>query len=492
MLTTRSILRYSLRFNIVTIFLKIIAFPTSIIIARYLGPDKFGFVGYVTLWYSYGVLLSLGTVNVSVREIPTIADEEKEKENEIIKRQNTSIILDFLFKIFISILVLLSGFLFNDKSYHLGFVIICASILVTGVQSYYEGFLLARKYFSLVATSRFISGLLYSISAISLVFIINEYALLVAPIISSICSTIYLSFKKTINFKIEIIKKDINNLLKTGAQLQLLTIVNKLFRLSDNTIIIAFFNTYSIGIYSFAAGNINKVLEFFIDFGRVLQPEIYGQDHKSNKVFYPNLRNVIIQVAFLSALMTILTQLFFIVIVTLFLPNFLDSIPVFIILSFKIFLSSLTLFPNLVLTSSHVNMQNQSTKSYVIALIIITILGISFYFLNLGIIGISIALLIGIFITDLRQFFFAKEFIFSNKQDLIDFLKDIFVIGSIVLGTSFFIFLSGELINILIIFPIYMIIWSIYIWICLKKENSVGLFLKETFKEGAWRKLIKK
>ena len=220
------IIKHSSKFSGVALFTKVLGFPKAIILAMVLMPEDYGKFGIATLYASYLGFLSLGNVDAAFREMPGLL--KKNKHDEAIFVQNNAFSFDFIIRT-----LLLSGFIIYglfQKDIEMQILIVLAGLwyYLIKIRSYQNVQIMSRMEFSFAARIRLIVSVVSFILAISLVFIIGIYALLVPLVISELVAISYQLIKKgKLGFKFQISKDEIIRTSKIGVYLVILSFLYK-------------------------------------------------------------------------------------------------------------------------------------------------------------------------------------------------------------------------------------------------------------------------
>lgn len=420
-----NIIRQSIKFNVVNIFSKVIAFVTGIIIATVLSPEEYGIISFVGLWGMYAGMINPGMDSAAAREMPYLLGKgEKEKALHL---QNISITSKFLYS-FVPFAVMLSAsFLYSNELIRIGIILTSINYIISTNTNYWSLFNHVRLRFNKVAIGNLITGISVSLVTLSLIFWLKVYAVLIAPIIGAILMFLYYIRDAGIDYRFEFDRKETVRLIKIGVPLALLTVVYWSYRVVDKTMISAFLPLHELGLYSYALGIIAFVVLLFSDFGNVLQPVLWtslGQARNHIEGFKP-LHRIAVYISIVASVSIGISQIGFYLLVHLITTKYIESIFVFNVLAFNIFLVSIAFVPNLVLISSVVNKQMLNTKIWAIGLLLNIILNFIVIRMGFGIIGVSWVTIGTQGLVAMVLFFVSRHYMFNNNKEFIGFLKSI-------------------------------------------------------------------
>jgi O-antigen/teichoic acid export membrane protein len=387
--TALNIFRQSVKFNVVNLSSKIIAFPTSIIIAMILVPEEYGVIGFVGLWGMYASLISPGMDSAALREVPYLLG--KGEEERALHIQNVAITGKFIYTFLPFIVILGASVFFYTGLIRVCLILTAIGYIISSNTRYWTQFNHVRQRFNNVAIGNLITGITVPLVTLSLIFWLKLYAVLIAPIIGALFVFIYYKRKAGIDAHFEFDRSELARLIKIGLPLALLTLIYWGYRMADRTMVAGFLPLREMGLYTFAIGMVTIALTFFADFGSVLQPVLWsslGQARSHIERFKPLCR-IAVYLSIAAAASIGICQIGFYLLVHLLTTNYIDSISVFNVLAFNIFLMGITMVPNLVLNSSVVNKQTLSTKIWSIGLVLNIILDYVVIVNGFGIVGVS-------------------------------------------------------------------------------------------------------
>lgn len=472
-----NIIKDSSKFSAVNVLSNLIWMPVSIIVATILVPAEYGIYGFLSLWLMYAGLVGPGIYAAGYREIPVLLGKGEEKE--ALRIQNSSITSEMLYSIIPFAVILGASLFFSDPVLKIGFIIIAISYAVSHFVNYWSGINFLKQNFNLVAKGNLIVAFASPILILVGIYWLKVYALLIAPIFVAIISGIYYWKKGPINFHFIFDKKETIRLLKVGVILQGGTLVYWGFRMADRTIIASTLSLEQLGLYTFAIVFVTAGIRLFTNFGNVLTPIMWKETGKADNTFeaFKDTKRIAVYMALVASIVIPISQLGFYSIVNLITTKYVDSISIFYALSYNLYLVSITIIPNIILTSSIVNKQNLFLCLYSIGLVLNIIFDIVVIMLGYGIVGVAWVTICTQGLVTFMLYYFIKNDIF--KRGFLKFIILISIPFSIAISFYFIHnYLNSIISNIWafigISLMIQAIIWSLVIGIFYKDYLSIN------------------
>ena len=479
-----SVIKNGFKFNIVNIISIFIAFVASIYVATVLTPEEFGIYGLLGLWLLYAGLIGPGFISASSREIPVLLGKNLEKD--ALKVQNVSLTAELIYLIIPCFIIFISSFFYTDQVIKIGLIIISINFLITKIVAYWTHINVVRQRFSQVAVGRFLIGFSGPIFLFISVDSLRVYALLIAPIVSSLIGAVYYFFKASLHFKITFDKKIIIDLLKVGVTLQFLSLIFWAFRLSDRTIIAGMLPIEELGLYVFAMTFIMNGRTIIGEVITVLQPIAWKSTGKSLSIFhaFKDLKKIGIYLSIGSAILVPLSQLGFYIIVSQIATNYLSSMWIFNILSYNLFFIALAGIPSIILNSSIVNRQKKLLLIYGVGLTLNIIFDIVIILMGFDLIGVGFVTVSTQALVTVLSYISIRKLIFENRKKFLRYCMHIFFPLVIIIPFYFVFYLN--LINNPLIFSIIsvsaqILIWTVIIYIFYRNYIKMSL-IKSTIK----------
>lgn len=494
-----NILRHSIKFNIIRIIAGVISVPKNIIIAVFLLPKDYGLIGFLSLWSMYAGLINPGILSAGCREIPYLLGKNDEKG--MLRIQNISISADLLYRIFPFTVIFCASFFFSNPVIKIGLMITAVSFVLSNFVAYWCQVNFVKQKFSLVAKGKLINSVSVIVTILILIYWLRVYAVLLAPIISSIVVGTYYWKKGRIGYRFQFDWQEIKRLFKVGIVLSLGTLAFWGYKMADRTIIAASLPLKDLGLYVYAMGFIMVGWNFFADFGRVLRPILWKHSGEAKSIVegFSDTKRIAVYLALATALAIPFSQVCFYLLVNLITSKYIDSIPIFYILSCNLYLASMVIIPSYILNSKVVNKQAIFTIGYSIGLGLNIVLDLLAIHLGYGICGVAWVTVGTQGMVTFVLYFLARNYVFIKIKEFISFISFIafpFLIS--ILFSVFHNFLSSIVLNPWafggISLTMQAIVWSVVIWLFYRKyfpKEKVVSVVKE-FTNLAVEKLKKK
>jgi len=432
------ILRNSIKFSAVQAIAVLIGAPVAIYVATILSPEKYGVYGFLGLWLSYAGLIGPGITWAAQREVPVLlGNGEGEKASAV---QNVSISAEMLFAIIPFVGILAASFFFSDPILRLGLIIVAATYLVGKLASLWSQMNFVRQKFNIVAVGNLIVAILTPLVAVVSIKSLGVYALLIAPLIASAVTFIYYLKRGSIHYRFAFGRTEILRLIKVGIFIQGLALVFWAFRLTDRTIIASELPLEQLGLYTYAMAFLMYALTIPNDFGNVLQPILYREAAKADSVHkgFGDTKRLTVYLALGASIAIPLAQLIYYLIIKLITVKYVGSIPIFHVLSYNLYLTSIALVPGIILTSSFVNKQQAVFFLYLGGLALNVIFGLLVIRLGYGVVGIAWVTICTQGLVTLITYILTKGYIFENTKEFLKFLARIILPFLITIPFYFF------------------------------------------------------
>jgi O-antigen/teichoic acid export membrane protein len=384
-----SIAKNSLKFTSIKAISALAALGVTLYAATILLPEEYGTYGLLMLWLTYVNLATPGTNIAASREMPILLGKGQEKE--AVRVQNTSLSAELLFTIVPTAVIIAAAFFYTETVMRIGLLIIAVSFVVTRISNLWANMLFVRERFNTVAMVTIVTAIVAPVMVLVSLPWLKVYAMVLGPPVAFTIATVYYLAKGSINYRFALDRREITRLTKVGIVLQGLAIVIMAFHMADRTIIASTLSREQLGLYVFATGFLTFGLSIFDDFARVLQPVLWRHAGTAESVFkgFQDTRRIAVYLALGTGIIIPLAQLAFTLIATLITKKYIESIPIFNVLSYNLFLMAIAIIPSLILNSSLVNKQNITLLFYTIGLAVSIGLDILVVRLGYGVIGIA-------------------------------------------------------------------------------------------------------
>ena len=354
-----------------------------------LSPEEYGTYGLLSLWLTYVILAAPGIYNAASREMPVLLGQAREKD--ALRVQNISVSTELLYTIVPTAVVIGVSFFYSDALMRTGLIIIALGYAATRISGMWASMNFVRERFNKVAVGNLIAAIVAPAVSLASLHWLKVYALVIGPLVAFIVVMIYYMTRGSIGFRFTLDRREIIRLARIGIVLQGLAIVLMAFRVVDRTIVASALPLEQLGLYVFATGFLVYALSLFEDFTRVLQPVLWRHAGTAESISkgFKDTRRIAVYLALGTAVTIPLAQLVFILIAALLTKQYVDSIPIFNVLSYSLYLSAIAMIPTLILNSSLVNRQRLTLLFYAVGLAVSIGLDILVVRLGYGVIGIA-------------------------------------------------------------------------------------------------------
>jgi O-antigen/teichoic acid export membrane protein len=420
-ISIRKVVKESLKFNVVSAISLLIRVPNQLIIGMFLIPEEYGIISFVALWKLYAGLVNPGMLSGAQREIPYLIGKNNRLQS--LKVQNISISSDLLYSAFPFSVILCGSFFYSNELIRIGLILTAISFLSGRFVNYWATINFIKQNFTVVAIGKLIGSILSPVIIIISIYWLGVYAVLMAPLICTIFTGFYYLRKGPIGYHFQFEWAEVIRLVKVGFVFSLSGVIFYVYRMADRTIIASLLPLHDLGLFTFAMGFIMVAINFFTDFGRVLEPILWEHSAKASaKDSFNTTKRMAIYLALATAISIPIAQLGYDVIVTLLVPAYIESIPLFLILSNMLYLSSLAMIPAVILNSIVVNKQAFVTGIYAIGAGINIVLDLFIIHAGYGIGAIGLVTVISQGITTSVLYFVARKYMIKQGNKFAVFL----------------------------------------------------------------------
>jgi len=487
-----NVVKQSAKFNVVSAVSLLLQIPNQLIIGMFLVPEEYGVISFVLLWKLYGGLVNPGMLSASQREIPYLMG--KNEKERLLRVQNISISSDLVYSILPFLVILCASLFYSNQLIRVGLILTAISFLSERFVNYWVTINFIKQNFTVVAVGKLIRSILSPVIIIISIYWLGIYAVLIAPLVCIIFMGIYYLRKGPIGYHFQFEWTEVIRLIKIGFIFSLSGVIFYIYRMSDRTIIAAFLSLHDLGLFAFAMGFIMFGMSFLGDFGRVLEPILWEHSGKikNPEDSFSDTKRMAVYMSLITAIIIPLVQVGYDVVVKLLVQKYIESIPLFFILSNMLYLASISTFPNIILNSLVVNKQAFVTGIYAIGVGINIVLDLLVIHLGYGIRGIAFVTIVSQGLVTFVSYFIARKYMIRQKKGFSLFLVQItfpFMIS--VLFSVFHGFLSATTLNSWLFCIISMgsqiFIWSVVIAVPYRNyfhRDKVINFAKELYGLG--------
>lgn len=354
----------------------------TFILAKLLGVTGFGTVNVFNLISLYGGLTGFGIDTVAVREIPGRAAAGDAERQELLK--NLAFTYEIGLRILVCAIVAALGIVMFEERIRIGVLLVAANLLVDKICLLYYGIGTATKKFGVLSTGNVIGALTAGLLTILLVRVLDIYAQLAALLGVQMLMTLFYESRLKLSPRIHYDRREFIALVKMGIPFVALSLIYYCWRASDRMMIAVFMDVKMLGIYSFAALAVQLVVSLLNDFQTALQPFVFERTVRATTRtdFYALMRKPSVVFAYVTPVILAFLWLIYPHFVMLFVPEYEESIWIFRILVFQVYIGNIGMMVNYLLRAPEINKQSRIAWSYTAAALMS--LGLIAWFLRSG------------------------------------------------------------------------------------------------------------
>ena len=427
---------------IANILSKVFTIPIGIIIASILGPINYGILAIINLILQYLAYFNLGILMNITREVPIAYGSNNTKEVKLLYDITfTNYFIYTFFSVFLIWLLYYFNFFVDSLTFQI-FVLLTFIFLSKNLVSFFHTYLKGEGKFVNLAQNEIILKIGLPLLSLFLVWLFYIEGMLISMIIINLVSFVFI-FKK-----LNLPKLSFNLNFKKTKQLISTSIFMHFNKIIDGIIVslgILFCSTFlsleDVGILSFAMviATIDKV-PFATSIVMMINRQmaiLAGKEGENNHQAFKNFfgKNLTIYMLLTSTVLGMLV-IFYSVLVKIFLIQFLDSTPIFIILFFSINFYNVRYF-----MYNYFNATLQMAKRSLILIVglifNLVLCSLSIYF-EFGIIGIAFSISLSFIIISLQVITITLDQVNSNKFIKLLFLLKLFIISFILTSLVYF------------------------------------------------------
>ncbi|MEJ7803989.1 MAG: hypothetical protein WKH68_11575, partial [Candidatus Limnocylindria bacterium] len=253
-----------------------LALPTSILLGRWLGAYNYGRAQWVLIFYGYAALLRTGAFDGASRAI--VHHRYRGEPEEAVKVQNVGLSVELAFAVFPGAALALAALAVDDPLRRLGLLLAPIAAITGTLAACLGGLRAVREEFAIVARITTLRGFLYPALTLMGASLIGPAALFVVPPVTDIIVSIgYALSGGRLDIHVDLNRRIIGRLLRTGIPFGLLAIVYWAYRLVGSTAVAFALPPVALGIYVFAAGPVAVLARAVASLHAVIRPVLWGR-----------------------------------------------------------------------------------------------------------------------------------------------------------------------------------------------------------------------
>lgn len=368
-LSLRRLVRQARGLSAVSIIGPAVAFPVSLLVARWTSPGDFGEAQVVLLAYMYAALFRSGTFEAASRAV--VHHRARGEKRDAIHLQNVGVTVELGVSLLPGIALFVAAFFTSDPLRIVGFLLAPIAVLAQSLVSYFGGLYAARDRFDVVSKGAFVRALSAPLLLLVGVPMFGAGAIFVAPILADAITVLaFVIVGSGLGLRPAASKVVALKLLRTGFPLGMLAVVYWAYRLIGSTTVAIGFSAATFGVYAFAVAPVTVLSRAVAGLQAVVTPALWSDMavDPGDRRWVRGAERVTWLLALVAAAATNIAQAAFAPLVQLVAPKYVASIPVFDILAMSIFFLSISAVPSLVLDSQTVNRQGRHLGIWIGAL----------------------------------------------------------------------------------------------------------------------------
>lgn len=417
-LSVWSVLRNSSKVSVANLMNALVLFPVNIIVARELGPESYGVVGYVTLWQLYASWAKPGIFTAAYREMPGLLAQGRKEASDRIQNigmsgEGTCLLLPIT-------IIVTSAFLHGETVFVQALVVGALVFAICQVRDLVASVHWAHQRFELIARINVVATLSTAVFLLGTVWWLNLYAALMAPAVTALTVLIGLQFwAPSICFQFDFNRGELWRLIKMGLPLSMLTISYWGFRAVDRTAVASWLTIQDLGYFTFVMQFVNLAILVVSDFGNVLQPALWAElGRRGNQdLLGTQLRRFSLAIVITACAGTNVLQAGFAPFVYWFVPRYEPALQAFEIMSFLLVAATASFVSVHVLTSPAVNRQRLLMAVYALGVPVHLALAFLVIWLGWGLGGVAFISVCAQAMVSLVLLLMARQSVLSGRSD---------------------------------------------------------------------------
>jgi len=357
-LSLRSIARSASRLAVAGVLTTIIGVPTNFLVARWLGPDRYGNAQFVLLAYFFASLVRTGTFEGGIRAY--LHHRSRGDEASAALARDVAVTFETVASIVPGLVMVAVAAFLGDPLRRTGFFLAPLAVVAASLASYIGGVLGAQQRFDVVARGNLLRGVIAAVVALIGVPTIGAVALFVAPAVADAVTVGFLVTRRPgLHLAARFDRRVWVSIVRPGVSLGAMGIVYWAYRMVGSTAVALSAGASVYGLYAFAAAPVAILARAVASIHAALTPAVWSElahDQLRSELHHELVR-VSLLLAVVAGVAANLAQAGFGPVVDALLPRYRGSVPIFDVLACNIVLLSIGAVPALVLNSVRVGRQ---------------------------------------------------------------------------------------------------------------------------------------
>lgn len=326
----QSLFKFTGQLGFAGIFSKLISLPHSIVYAKFLMPSGYGILQLINVIISYFGYIQMGILQAVTRNVPRAYSKNNFKKAKEIK----DLAFTWLSSLTLLGLIFLWIFYLTNKEFKSTFetfyIVMLSFIIITHqLNNFMKPILKADGEFDTIGKIAIFNSLTSSIIGIAMVLLFNLKGAIIAIFINNFFLFVvtifyYQKYLPKIFFRFNLLYEQMSK----GLLIYIYRRSEEIIKTLSLIIIGYYYGVETVGIFSFGFISLNSVYKYSSSIRIYFYREIMIQNELENKYFLklfslPHIFNL-----FFNTILLVVFSIIYLCIIYLFLPKYIDSIPV--------------------------------------------------------------------------------------------------------------------------------------------------------------------
>lgn len=390
MLSIRDVAQASSKISGVNILGGLLSTAANILVARRLGPEALGVVGFVQLWLLYAGFVRPGLIQAAFREMLHLHGRGEEAEARRI--QDVAVTAEAAFLLLPASAMAAAGFFMNAPELRVGLWIGSATFVATSLYQLVDTLQWAHKRFDLITRVTLLLRVCQPVLLVVGAYAVGVTGVLLAPLGATTAALVYYSWRTAaVTLSPSWDPAEARRLAWVGLPIVLNGLLYWSFRTSDRTLVAALLPIAAMGYFTFAMSFITQGCQLISDFLNVLQTTLFTELGRLGSVrpLAEKVKRISLLILLCTGCGAGLAQTGFFPLVALFAPRFLPGVPAFDVLSLNLVCTTAPLLAVTILLSAVVDRRHATNLLQAAGLALNLLLGWYLAVAGYGLVGIA-------------------------------------------------------------------------------------------------------